>query len=183
MQVEANSKDFKGDGQCLCGSVQYMITGEPIYSVACHCTKCRRSTGTSFVTNMIFYKKVASLLGRIIPRSRSYTSKWRTSSNVSNALQDLSWQQLRDEALRCFEDKHTDTGKPLMRHFWQYCGSPIFAMISIWDKIVSIFAGTLNDQQAWNPMKEQYCDSKAPWLPDLGITDRQKRGPGTEISL
>ncbi|KAF2104856.1 hypothetical protein NA57DRAFT_51653 [Rhizodiscina lignyota] len=153
MQVDAGSEDFKGTGQCLCGTVQYMISGEPIYSVVCHCCNCRRSTGTSFVTNTIFLKK------------------------------DLKWQQSKDDALRCFEDMHTDSGTKLMRHFCQFCGSPIFATTPLWDEIVSVFAGTLNDQQAWKPMKEQYCDSKAPWLPDLGVTDRTCRGPGSGAPL
>jgi hypothetical protein len=57
LKISSDSKDFKADGQCLCGSVKYMLGGEPVYRVACHCTNCRRGTGTSFVTNTIFYKK------------------------------------------------------------------------------------------------------------------------------
>lgn len=40
-------------GHCLCGDVQYEIEGKisPIW--LCHCSKCRRSTGSAFHTSAI----------------------------------------------------------------------------------------------------------------------------------
>ena len=35
-------------GQCLCGSVQYAVRGEFEYALNCHCTQCRRATGSAF---------------------------------------------------------------------------------------------------------------------------------------
>ena len=32
-------------GSCLCGSVQYNVTGPMRDVVACHCTQCRKATG------------------------------------------------------------------------------------------------------------------------------------------
>lgn len=37
-------------GQCLCGAVQVAITDAPHEAGACHCTMCRRWTGSAFVT-------------------------------------------------------------------------------------------------------------------------------------
>lgn len=38
-------------GNCLCGGIQYEISG-PITEVAmCHCKQCRRAQGTAFATN------------------------------------------------------------------------------------------------------------------------------------
>lgn len=34
-------------GACLCGAVKYEITGEPMFSAYCHCTRCRRFTGAA----------------------------------------------------------------------------------------------------------------------------------------
>jgi hypothetical protein len=36
------------EGSCLCGAVRYEITGElgPIY--LCHCSRCRKATGSAF---------------------------------------------------------------------------------------------------------------------------------------
>ena len=38
-------------GQCLCGNVRYEINGHLGSVVYCHCSMCRRATGTAFATN------------------------------------------------------------------------------------------------------------------------------------
>jgi hypothetical protein len=35
-------------GGCLCGAVRYEVRGEPYQSGLCHCTTCRKLTGSSF---------------------------------------------------------------------------------------------------------------------------------------
>ena len=38
-------------GGCLCGKVQYQITGAIQDIVYCHCSKCRKAQGSAFATN------------------------------------------------------------------------------------------------------------------------------------
>ena len=38
-------------GQCLCGAVQYAITGSLGEVRYCHCLRCRQANGTAFSTN------------------------------------------------------------------------------------------------------------------------------------
>jgi hypothetical protein len=38
------------DGACLCGAVTYRVTGEPLRMGICHCTDCRQTSGSAFVT-------------------------------------------------------------------------------------------------------------------------------------
>jgi len=35
-------------GKCLCGSVQYTVSDEFVYAQNCHCSNCRRATGSAF---------------------------------------------------------------------------------------------------------------------------------------
>jgi hypothetical protein len=35
-------------GQCLCGSVRYTVADEFEYALNCHCSRCRRATGSAF---------------------------------------------------------------------------------------------------------------------------------------
>ena len=35
-------------GQCLCGTVAYTVPDEFLYSANCHCSNCRRTTGSAF---------------------------------------------------------------------------------------------------------------------------------------
>ncbi|HEY1751156.1 MAG TPA: GFA family protein [Caulobacteraceae bacterium] len=39
-------------GSCLCGAVKYEIAGELAPIQLCHCSMCRRASGTAFAANM-----------------------------------------------------------------------------------------------------------------------------------
>jgi len=36
------------DGSCLCGAVKYRVADEFDYALICHCSQCRRATGSAF---------------------------------------------------------------------------------------------------------------------------------------
>jgi hypothetical protein len=40
-------------GGCSCGSARYRLEGKPMFVNCCHCTWCRRETGSAFVINAI----------------------------------------------------------------------------------------------------------------------------------
>ncbi len=40
-------------GQCLCGSMTYEITAEPINSITCHCKHCQKASGSAFSINIV----------------------------------------------------------------------------------------------------------------------------------
>jgi hypothetical protein len=35
-------------GKCLCGAVHYAVADEFVYAANCHCSNCRRATGSAF---------------------------------------------------------------------------------------------------------------------------------------
>lgn len=35
-------------GKCLCGAVEYTVADEFLYALYCHCSNCRRATGSAF---------------------------------------------------------------------------------------------------------------------------------------
>ena len=46
-----NPKDGSGRklaGKCLCGAVHYAVADEFVYAAICHCSSCRRATGSAF---------------------------------------------------------------------------------------------------------------------------------------
>lgn len=40
-------------GSCLCGDVKYAVTGDPQNFFHCHCSRCRKSSGTGHASNII----------------------------------------------------------------------------------------------------------------------------------
>jgi len=39
-------------GSCLCGELQFVISGEPSRFYHCHCSRCRKSSGTGHASNV-----------------------------------------------------------------------------------------------------------------------------------
>ena len=39
-------------GGCLCGAVRYRAEGEPLRFLHCHCTRCRKASGTGHASNL-----------------------------------------------------------------------------------------------------------------------------------
>jgi hypothetical protein len=35
-------------GKCFCGAVEYAVADEFVYAANCHCSRCRRTTGSAF---------------------------------------------------------------------------------------------------------------------------------------
>jgi len=46
------SPPFKGS--CLCGEVHFTANAEPVIVSCCHCSNCKKYTGTVFTTNVVF---------------------------------------------------------------------------------------------------------------------------------
>jgi len=45
--------DLNLTGSCLCGSVAYEISGTSKFFFHCHCSRCRKSSGTGHASNII----------------------------------------------------------------------------------------------------------------------------------
>jgi len=45
--------DLNLSGSCLCGSVAYEIKGTSKFFFHCHCSRCRKATGTGHASNII----------------------------------------------------------------------------------------------------------------------------------
>jgi len=59
-------------GSCLCGAVQYELTQEPVWSHHCHCSRCRKTSGSAFASNLFF--KIEALR---YSRGRNYVRSFK----------------------------------------------------------------------------------------------------------
>ena len=54
-------------GGCLCGQVRYTTSASPAFQVACHCTNCKRRTGSAFGISAYFLRSnVAETTGELL---------------------------------------------------------------------------------------------------------------------
>lgn len=42
------------EGGCLCGAVRFRTTGNPVRSMACHCTTCKQRSGSPYGVGVYF---------------------------------------------------------------------------------------------------------------------------------
>lgn len=70
-------------GSCLCGTVNYEVTGEAAAFYHCHCRRCRKASGTGHASNVILRPgKVRWIsgedeLGRYdVPDAERYHTRW-----------------------------------------------------------------------------------------------------------
>ena len=47
------SNYLKFTGSCCCGEIRYSIKDLPLFTHACHCKDCKKSTGSAFVIHTI----------------------------------------------------------------------------------------------------------------------------------
>jgi len=50
-------------GSCLCGALHYTATGEPSRFYHCHCSRCRKATGTGHATNLFLHNGTLAWTG------------------------------------------------------------------------------------------------------------------------
>jgi len=57
-------------GACACGALRYELTRPPMFTHCCHCTQCRKLTGSAFALNTIIENDCIKILsGAVIVTS------------------------------------------------------------------------------------------------------------------
>ena len=85
---------MKRVSRCLCGQLSIPVKGEPLLTVACNCTNCKRRTGSAFSINTYFTKdNVLDQVGE----SKGFTLAADTGRKVEsqfcpNCGSTLSWE-------------------------------------------------------------------------------------------
>jgi len=70
-------------GSCLCGAVRYQVAGEAKRFYHCHCSRCRKATGTGHASNLFLQPAALSwLLGQEhvrafkVPQATRFTNQF-----------------------------------------------------------------------------------------------------------
>lgn len=111
-------------GGCVCGSIRFTATGEPLRVTLCHCLWCQRRTGTAFGTEVVFNADQVALAGDTLSLYRHHSDesgRWldvvfcgRCGTNLgftleaapglrtlpAGAFDDPSWIRAEDQTFR-----------------------------------------------------------------------------------
>lgn len=52
-------------GRCLCGAVSFDSSADPVLAGHCHCTDCRKSSGTGHCTHVVVPKAAVTVAGEV----------------------------------------------------------------------------------------------------------------------
>lgn len=109
-------------GSCLCGLVKYSITGKALRFLHCHCSRCRKVSGTGHASNILMKSEGCKWLANAdqvnhfrLPEADSYTSVF-----CKNCGSSLPWQ-VPGQPLTLVPAGSLDTEPPLLpqgRIFW-----------------------------------------------------------------
>lgn len=53
------------EGGCNCGAIRYRLTGDPLVVAICHCTNCRRQSGSAFSVNVVMRADAMAMTGNV----------------------------------------------------------------------------------------------------------------------
>ncbi|WP_041360701.1 GFA family protein [Methylococcus capsulatus] len=85
-------------GSCLCGAVKYEVKGDPQRFYHCHCSRCRKSSGTGHATNLflanaeLVFASGQSLLKQFkVPEAKRFTRQFcsRCGSQVARYVPEI----------------------------------------------------------------------------------------------
>lgn len=117
-------------GGCLCGGVHFEIDGELGPIVHCHCSMCRRASGTAFATNASVHADVLRIVtGReLISEYQSSPGKFRSfCSRCGSPLfaREADSPSIRRVRLGTLDG---DPGARAVAHIWAGSKAPWFSI-------------------------------------------------------
>jgi len=110
-------------GSCLCGKVKYEVTGDPKVFQYCHCSRCRKFTGSVHAANIFFTPEQFKWLSgeEFIGRFEPEDTKYFTTTFCKNCGSSLPWADKSKRAV-VVPAGTLDTDpeiKPIHNVFWE----------------------------------------------------------------
>ena len=94
-------QEVKAEGSCLCGEVTYEITGNLGVSQYCHCSRCRKFTGSAHASNIfVSPNQFRWLSGEAkVGRFKPTETKYFATSFCKNCGSSLPWSAKSGKAI------------------------------------------------------------------------------------
>jgi hypothetical protein len=81
------------EGGCLCGAVRYRVVGDPIHTGVCHCTRCKRMSGSAFSVVSYFEDKAVQITSGVLKtyECRAESNRWIKFEFCVNCGTSVTW--------------------------------------------------------------------------------------------
>ena len=116
------------EGGCLCGSVRYRLSAEPLTCYVCHCTDCQRRTGGAFAISLIVPAAALELTrGTTSPYSATLADGRVKRGQLCTACGTRLWgEPVRNPAIRVLQPGTLDEPShfPPVAHIWTRSAQP-----------------------------------------------------------
>lgn len=111
------------EGGCLCGSVRYRTTGDPIAGTVCHCRFCQRRTGSAFSEPVLFHTEQVEFLGgprTMYEHHSDESGRWLRLEFCPRCGTTVSWTAERRPGVRGIAGGTFDDTSwfKVVRHIW-----------------------------------------------------------------
>ncbi|KAJ8094051.1 hypothetical protein PM082_009941 [Marasmius tenuissimus] len=133
-------------GSCLCKGVKLEIEGDPFTFVACHCTNCKKASGSAFLFNLFFSEKNVTI------KEGSDLVKCYNDSDTASG-RTLRRHFCSNCGSTLFIRPSTETPR---------------------NDFVILQASTVDDPHDWQPRKELHVESKWDWV-DLQLKAKEPK--------
>jgi len=82
------------EGGCLCGTVRYRVIGGPNLTAVCHCTRCKRMTGSAFSMPAYFDEAAVKITSGVLKTYECHsdeTTRWLKLEFCPNCGTTVTW--------------------------------------------------------------------------------------------
>jgi len=113
-------------GGCLCGAVKYEATGEPKRFYHCHCSRCRKVTGTGHASNMFLQPAALKWLsGEELVRTFKVPEAQRFTNNFCATCGSRLPRQAKDSDVVMIPAGSLDDAAPISPQARIFSGSAV----------------------------------------------------------
>ncbi|KNG91405.1 DUF636 domain protein [Aspergillus nomiae NRRL 13137] len=138
-------------GSCLCGTVKYHATGEPVLRMICYCQNCQKFTGSVGMANSMYLKESIT-----ITQGHDTLRTYKDNATHNGSTVERSFCGNCGSNLFC-QNKET--------------AADFF--------IVASGTMDLEAEQTWVPVVEFFCKDRRAWLDTNVVTRKHEQLPKT----
>jgi hypothetical protein len=117
------------EGGCLCGSVRYRTTGDPVAATVCHCRFCQRRTGSAFSEPVLFKADQVEFSGgplAVYEHRSDESGRWLRLEFCPRCGATVTWTSERRPGVRSIAGGTFDDTRwlKIVRHIWARSAQP-----------------------------------------------------------